>query len=133
MHKFGQLEKHIKHQNTNENQLVERLEQEEETKAAANAEEIKIDEPVQNERSETRWKNKFIKIWQLNEQLQRENEESEKFVGPKNFKALMKLGQGSFGVVYLVEKFRFQGESTEPIKTGKYFAMKILNKKQILG
>lgn len=74
MHKFGQLEKHIKHQNTNENQLVERLEQEEETKAAANAEEIKIDEPVQNERSETRWKNKFIKIWQLNEQLQRENE-----------------------------------------------------------
>ena len=54
-------------------------------------------------------------------------------MGPKNFKALMKLGQGSFGVVYLVEKLRFEGASAEPQKTGKYFAMKILNKKQILG
>ena len=73
--------------------MVERLEQEEEKKAAVNAEEIKIDEPVaQNERSEQRWKNKFIKIWQLDEQLQRQNEENEKFVGPKHFKALMKLG-----------------------------------------
>ena len=45
----------------------------------------------------------------------------------------MKLGQGSFGVVYLVEKLRFEGTSTEPVKTSKFFAMKILNKKQILG
>lgn len=44
----------------------------------------------------------------------------------------MKLGQGSFGVVYLVEKLRFE-DKPEPIKTGKYYAMKILNKKQILG
>lgn len=68
MHKFGQLEKHIQHQNNNEERLVERLEQEEEKKAAANTEEIKIDEvnpaPEQNN---TRWKNKFIKIWKLNE------------------------------------------------------------------
>lgn len=54
-------------------------------------------------------------------------------MGPRNFKALMKLGQGSFGVVYLVEKLRFEGASTEPQKTNKYYAMKILNKKQILG
>ena len=45
----------------------------------------------------------------------------------------MKLGQGSFGVVYLVEKLRFEGDSPEPQRTGKFFAMKILNKKQILG
>ena len=44
----------------------------------------------------------------------------------------MKLGQGSFGVVYLVEKLRFS-DKPEPIKTGKYYAMNILNKKQILG
>lgn len=54
--------------------------------------------------------------------------EDEKFVGPKNFKALMKLGQGSFGVVYLVEKYRIKADGEmEPTK--KYFAMKILNKK----
>ena len=41
----------------------------------------------------------------------------------------MKLGQGSFGVVYLVEKLRFEAGSTEPQRTGKFFAMKILNKK----
>lgn len=41
----------------------------------------------------------------------------------------MKLGQGSFGVVYLCEKLRFEKEGAEPIKTGKYYAMKILNKK----
>ena len=46
----------------------------------------------------------------------------------------MKLGQGSFGVVYLVEKLRFESSNPEsPIKTGKFYAMKILNKKQILG
>ena len=44
MHKFGQLEKHIKHENTNEERMVERLEQEEEIKAAAETEEIKIDD-----------------------------------------------------------------------------------------
>ena len=53
-------------------------------------------------------------------------------VGPKNFTAIMKLGQGSFGVVYLVEKIRYDKDDL-PIKTGKYYAMKILNKKQILG
>ena len=67
MHKFGQLEKHIKHQNNNEERLVERLEQEEENKAAAEAEEIKIDDSVQIKKCDTRWKNKFIKIWKLNE------------------------------------------------------------------
>ena len=41
---------------------------------------------------DTRWKNKFIKIWKLNEQLQRESEEDEGSIGPKNFKAIMKLG-----------------------------------------
>jgi len=46
---------------------VERLEQEEEKKANVNAEEIQINEPTANEEGGTRWKNKFIKIWKLNE------------------------------------------------------------------
>lgn len=61
--------------------------------------------------------------------MQRETEEQEDFIGPKNFKALMKLGQGSFGVVYLVEKLRLDANGGDPQKTGKFFAMKILNKK----
>ena len=69
-----------------------------------------------------------IKIWNLNEQLQKQSEEDEKFVGPKHFKALMKLGQGSFGVVYLVEKYKVK-DDVQTEKTGKFFAMKILNKK----
>lgn len=45
----------------------------------------------------------------------------------------MKLGQGSFGIVYLCEKMRYTDDSPDPVRTGKYYAMKILNKKQILG
>jgi hypothetical protein len=33
-------------------------------------------------------------------------------VGPKNFLPLMKLGQGSFGQVYLVEKIRIMPDGT---------------------
>ena len=64
--------------------------------------------------------------------MQRENADHEDFVGPKNFKAIMKLGQGSFGIVYLVEKLKIDANGDQ-VKTGKFFAMKILNKKQILG
>jgi len=101
-------------------------------KLNADKQEIKIgDDAVK--KSDMRWKNKFIQVWKLSEQLEIE-ERSEQAVGPKNFKAVMKLGQGSFGVVYLVEKLRFESSKpSEPIKTGKFYAMKILNKKQILG
>ena len=112
--------------------MVERLEEEEEKKQAQGAEEIKIEEEQKVAEADSRWKNKFITIWKLNEQLQRESAESESWVGPKNFKAIMKLGQGSFGIVYLVEKLRIDAQG-EQQKTGKFFAMKILNKKQILG
>lgn len=76
---------------------------------------------------------KFIKIWQYNDELQRNSQmEEEKSVGPNNFLTLMKLGQGSFGQVYLVEKLTIQKDGTV-LNTGKQYAMKILNKKQILG
>jgi serine/threonine protein kinase len=57
------------------------------------------------------------------------NEDS---VGPDHFKILAKLGQGSFGQVYLVEKYNIY-ENGEKVLTGNLFAMKILNKKQIMG
>jgi serine/threonine protein kinase len=44
----------------------------------------------------------------------------------------MKLGQGSFGQVYLVEKIIIKPDGTQ-VNTNKQYAMKILNKKQILG
>lgn len=53
-------------------------------------------------------------------------------VGPANFRVLSKLGQGSFGVVYLVEKLNI-GEDGTRFQTGELYAMKILNKKQIMG
>ena len=46
---------------------MERLEQEEEKKAAAEAEEIKINDASAAEDAGTRWKNKFIKIYKREE------------------------------------------------------------------
>lgn len=52
-------------------------------------------------------------------------------VGPDHFHVIAKLGQGSFGVVYLVEKLNIINGNKIPTKN--LYAMKILNKKQIMG
>ena len=40
-----------------------------------------------------KWKQKFVKIWQYNEQLEaKQLEGEEKSVGPMNFMPIMKLG-----------------------------------------
>lgn len=39
-------------------------------------------------------------------------------VGPNNFTPIMKLGQGSFGQVYLVEKLTIKGDG-QIVNTGK--------------
>lgn len=45
------------------------------------------------QKHETKWKQKFIKIWQYSEQLEsRALESQEVAVGPKNFVPIMKLG-----------------------------------------
>jgi hypothetical protein len=41
----------------------------------------------------------------------------------------MKLGQGSFGTVYLVEKLDIDPVTQQTKSTNKMYAMKILNKK----
>ena len=62
---------------------------------------------------------RFIKVHEYDEGMEkknrntiRDNEEEEETVGPRNFRVLMKLGQGSFGVVYLVEKLTLQKDGT---------------------
>jgi len=54
--------------------------------------------------------------------------EKEERVGPQSFLPIFKLGSGSFGQVFLVEKI-----GSKPGQENKLYAMKILNKKQILG
>jgi len=49
-------------------------------------------------------------------------------VGPDNFNVKAKLGQGSFGVVYLVDKMNIKDDGTA-VPSGNLYAMKILNKK----
>jgi len=88
-----------------------------------------------------RWKQKFIKLWVAGEKFDkiREEEEKKRFegweedcVGPEHFKIMSKLGQGSFGQVYVVEKLNVRLDGTK-FPTGNLYAMKILNKKQIMG
>jgi serine/threonine protein kinase len=62
------------------------------------------------------------------DQIGKTGGEEDEQVGPKNFLPLMKLGQGSFGQVFLVEKIKIMPDGTQ-VATGKQYAMKILNKK----
>ena len=110
---------------SNEKVLVDRLEEEEEKKEVSEGVEIKIG--AESKRADSKWKNKFITIWKQGEARQLSLQE--KAVGPENFKAVMKLGQGSFGIVYLVEKLQIDQATQEGKPTNKFYAMKILNKK----
>ena len=63
------------------------------------------------------------------EELNRLTEDwEEDSVGPEHFRIGAKLGQGSFGQVYVVEKLNIKDDGTS-VGTGNLYAMKILNKK----
>lgn len=51
--------------------MVERLEAEEEKKDNPDSHEIKINLDSTIDAADSKWKKQFIKIWNLNEQLQR--------------------------------------------------------------
>jgi serine/threonine protein kinase len=84
-----------------------------------------------------RWKQKFVKIWQEGDKYDKKQEEEERKklegfeeeeVGPEHFRIGAKLGQGSFGHVYIVEKLNIMPDGTK-VETGNLYALKILNKK----
>lgn len=141
MHSYKHVNQYLSEKNGGVERVIERMELQE--KQAANPGANKAEESKQQEEEKKdgaggkKWKQKFIKIWQYNEQLERTGgysrpgEENEQ-VGPINFVPIMKLGQGSFGQVFLVEKINVKPDGTQA-PTGKHYAMKILNKKQIMG
>jgi hypothetical protein len=69
MHKFGRVEQQLKSQNYNEEIMLKKLEEEEElkTEGGHDGEELKIED--KKPKTQSRWKNKFIHIWKLSEQL----------------------------------------------------------------
>ena len=79
--------------------MIKRME-EQERKAQQVATPEEEEKKEQAQPKDKKWKQKFIKIWQYNDQLEQlgktGTEENEQ-VGPRNFLPLMKLGQGSFG------------------------------------
>ena len=75
-----------------------------------------------DQKADSRWKQKFIKIWQEGEKKDRNRVEGfdEEAVGPEHFRIGAKLGQGSFGQVYIVEKLNILPNG-EKVPTGVYF------------
>jgi len=57
--------------------------------------------------------------------LKEEELKKEERIGPHSFKSIMKLGQGSFGLVFLVQRINSEGE----VINKKFYAMKVLNKR----
>ena len=133
MHSYNNVNKFLHKQNASEEVLIQRLEQQEAKQKGGDAPE-EAKGPAEPKPQGKKWKQKFIKIWQYNEQLEQlgGRGEMEQQMGPRNFVPIMKLGQGSFGQVYLVEKVLVLPDGAT-VNTGKQYAMKILNKKQILG
>ena len=72
--------------------MVKRMEEQE--KKDDKTDENNIQKKI--EKHQKKWKMKFIRIWQYNDQLQREqanlSQEMELSVGPSNFVPIMKLG-----------------------------------------
>jgi hypothetical protein len=109
MKQYQQVNKQLFKQNTTVDHLLKNIENQEQ-KAKPEA-----DQKNEKEKEDSRWKKKFIKIWQEGEQRDKEEnknfdgfEAEENEVGPEHFRIGAKLGQGSFGQVYLVEKFNIQ-------------------------
>ena len=119
MHSYQNVDRFLREQNSDERALIKHIEEQEKQAAAINKPE-EAKSPVENEEKKEqgkKWKQKFIKIWQYNEMLEQTGQkggggEENEQVGPKNFMPIMKLGQGSFGQVFLVEKINIKPDGT---------------------
>lgn len=138
MSKYQNVNKYLGHINHNEKQLNLNIDRGQ-GKTAQQPSAKPKEEPKKVDKM--RWKQKFIKVWFEGDKydVQKEEEEKKKAegweedeVGPEHFKIGAKLGQGTFGHVYLVEKLNILPDGTK-FHTGNEYAMKILNKKQIMG
>ena len=75
--------------------MIKKMEEQEARQAGRFVEENRVQKKI--EKHEKRWKQKFIRIWQFNEDLKeleqsRQMMEYENSVGPSNFMPIMKLG-----------------------------------------
>lgn len=116
MRKHEGVNKQVGEQIKKEGQLMNEDETEE-TKASEAARSTPADGAKGKDES-TKWKRKFIKLRGAGEKQQEKEEMTmddweEDEVGPEHFQVIAKLGQGSFGVVYLVEKLNIMDDGTK--------------------
>ena len=141
MHKYQNVNKYLNQINHNEQQLIKNIEKDQDTKKKEKEAPTEEEDQNDDKAANMRWKQKFVKLWLAGDKLDKQREEEQKRqlegweednVGPENFRIGAKLGQGSFGQVYIVEKLNIKEDGTV-LPTGNLYAMKILNKKQIMG
>ena len=138
MGKYQKVDRYLKDvKNGSEEALIRNIEEqqkqrEEEKKKERGARQYNTD--VTTEKRKTKKKegildknrNKYLKIDQLERKIKAESESmstEQDVAGPALFNPIGRLGRGSFGVVYLVEK----------LPEGTEYAMKILHKRKIMG
>lgn len=137
MGRFQQVDKFLKEiKNGSEEALIENIEKqqkqrEEDRRKERGIRQFKTDvtAPVKKKKKEglfERNKDRFLKIVQLENKMKKEmcnfSPETDE-AGPALFNPIGRLGRGSFGEVYLVEK----------LPEGDLYAMKILHKRRIMG
>ena len=137
MGKYQKVDKYLKDWvNGSEEALIKNIEQqqkqrEEEKKRERGGKNGNLDAPEKRKKRKEgifgKNKDKFIQIVELENKRKQQEDESFNFdqevAGPALFNPLWRLGRGSFGEVYLVEK----------LPEGELFAMKILHKRKIMG
>jgi hypothetical protein len=136
MGSYQRVDKYLKYNvNGSEEALIENIEKqqkrrEEEKRRERGIREINPEKVKPNKKKKQgifeKNKEKFVKILQFEKKMQLELECSNfdiEIAGPALFNPIGRLGRGSFGEVYLVEK----------LPEGNYYAMKILHKRKIMG
>mmetsp|Transcript_25980 Transcript_25980/g.25814 ORF Transcript_25980/g.25814 Transcript_25980/m.25814 type:complete len:731 (-) Transcript_25980:62-2254(-) len=135
MGRFQKVDKYLKEtKNGSEEALIESIEKqqkqrEEDRKRQRGMRQVKTEVENKKKKKEGRFernKDKFLQIVQLEMKMKEELrgfgiEQDE--AGPALFNPIGRLGRGSFGEVYLVEK----------LPEGDQYAMKILHKRRIMG
>lgn len=134
--KYQKVDKYLQHNvNGNEEALIKNIEaqqrqREEEKKRERGIRNAPTEPDKRKKKKEGTFeknRNKFVQIVQLENKMKQKEFDSfsidQDVFGPALFNPVGRLGRGSFGEVYLVEK----------LPEGELFAMKILHKRKIMG